>query len=79
MLSASPIIDVNITLGQWPTRRAPCDDFNKLLEKLRTHNVTEAWFGHYDALFHTDLTAVNNRLAKFCATGATAGLPSSAS
>jgi hypothetical protein len=68
MLSALPLIDVNITLGQWPTRRVPCDDVNKLTEKLRAHNVTEAWTGHYDGLFHTDLTAVNNRLAAACTT-----------
>jgi predicted TIM-barrel fold metal-dependent hydrolase len=61
-----PIIDVNITLGQWPTRRVPFDDPNKLIEKLRAHNVTEAWAGHYDGLFHTDLTDVNNRLANLC-------------
>ena len=65
----SPLIDVNITLGQWPTRRVPCDDLKTLLEKLRTNNVTEAWAGHYDALFHTDLTAANNRLAAACTTG----------
>jgi hypothetical protein len=62
----SPIIDVNITLGQWPTRRVPCDDVDKLIEKLRVHNVTESWAGHYDGLFHTNLTDVNNRLAKLC-------------
>jgi hypothetical protein len=79
MTFTAPIIDVNITIGQWPTRRVPCDDVNKLLEKLRTRNVTEAWAGHYDGLFHTDLTDVNNRLAKLCAAGATVALPSSAS
>jgi hypothetical protein len=63
----SPLIDVNITLGQWPTRRVPCDNIDKLVEKLRTHNVTEAWASHYDGLFHTNLTDVNNRLAKLCA------------
>jgi predicted TIM-barrel fold metal-dependent hydrolase len=75
----SPIIDVNITLGQWPTRRVPCDDLDKLSTTLRAHNVIEAWAAHYDALFHTTLTDVNNRLAKVCATGATAGSSSSAS
>jgi predicted TIM-barrel fold metal-dependent hydrolase len=57
----------------------PCDDLNQLIEKLRAHNVTEAWVGHYDGLFHSDLTDVNNRLANLCAMGATAGLPSSVS
>jgi predicted TIM-barrel fold metal-dependent hydrolase len=66
MPEASPLIDVNITLGQWPLRRVPCDDVDKLTEKLRTQNVTEAWAGHYDGLFHADLTEVNNRLAAAC-------------
>ncbi len=66
MPATSPIIDVNITLGQWPTRRVPCDDVDKLVAKLQAHNVTEAWAGHYDGLFHTDLTEVNNRLVKVC-------------
>lgn len=60
-------------------RRVPCDDPPQLVAKLRAHNVTEAWAGHYDGLFHTDLTEVNDRLTKICATGATAGSPSSAS
>jgi uncharacterized protein len=68
MSPPAPLIDVNITLGQWPTRRVPCDDLNKHIEKLRTHNVTEAWAGHHDGLFHTGLTDVNNRLAAACAT-----------
>jgi predicted TIM-barrel fold metal-dependent hydrolase len=63
---SSPIIDVNITLGEWPMRRVPCDDPNTLIEKLRNQNVTEAWAGHYDGLFHTDLTDVNNRLTELC-------------
>lgn len=53
-------------LGQWPTRRVPCDDLNVLRETLRAHNVTHAWAGHYDGLFHTNLTEVNNRLATLC-------------
>jgi predicted TIM-barrel fold metal-dependent hydrolase len=66
MPEASPLIDVNITLGQWPLRRVPCDELNTLVEKLRAHNVTEAWAGHYDGLFHADLTEVNNRLTSLC-------------
>jgi hypothetical protein len=83
-----PLIDVNITLGQWPMRRVPCDNIEKLTEKLRAHNVTQAWAAHYDGLFHTDLTEVNNGLALACTTRvplappvpsrATAGSPSSA-
>ena len=66
MPATFPIIDVNITLGQWPTRRVPCDELPKLVAKLREHNVVEAWAGSYDGLFHEDLAAVNNRLAADC-------------
>jgi predicted TIM-barrel fold metal-dependent hydrolase len=83
-----PLIDVNITLGQWPTRRVPCDNIHTLTEKLHAHHVTQAWAAHYDGLFHSDLTEVNNRLALACTSrvplappvqsGAIAGSPSSA-
>src|SRR3982751_5159077 len=69
MPSLPPIIDTNITLGQWPTRRVACDDKEKLLAKLRAYNVTQAWTSHYDALFHANLTEVNNRLAEVCQNG----------
>jgi len=69
MPAPTPIIDTNITLGQWPTRRVPCDDVETLTTKLRAGNVTHAWAGHYDGLFHTNLTEVNNRLALACTSG----------
>jgi len=71
MSANSSIIDVNITLGQWPTRRVPCEGINKLVAKLRDYNVSEAWAGHYDGLFHTDLTAVEEKETK----GKSAGVP----
>src|SRR3954462_1314535 len=69
MSTIPPIIDTNIALGQWPTRRVPCDNVQSILSKLRAHNVTQAWTSHYGALFHTNLTEVNNKLAKLCAPG----------
>jgi predicted TIM-barrel fold metal-dependent hydrolase len=66
MPSPPPIIDTNITLGQWPTRRVPCDNLETLIAKLRAAGVIHAWAGHYDGPFHTNLTDVNNRLAAAC-------------
>jgi predicted TIM-barrel fold metal-dependent hydrolase len=66
MLEPAPIIDVNVTLGRWPTRRVPCDAQEALVAKLKSHNVAEAWIGSYDGLFHNDLSAVNSRLAAAC-------------
>jgi len=60
------IIDVNVTLGRWPTRRVACDELPALVAKLKSHDVAEAWVGSFDGLFHDDLTEVNNRLAKSC-------------
>jgi uncharacterized protein len=61
-----PIIDVNVTLGRWPTRRVVCDELPALVVKLKSHGVDEAWVGSFDGLFHGSLTEVNNRLAKSC-------------
>ncbi len=63
------IIDVNVTLRHWPTRRVVCDELPALVSKLKSHEVDEAWVGSFDGLFHDDLTEVNNRLAKVCGDG----------
>lgn len=69
--AASPespdLVDTNVTLGRWPFRRTVLDETPALVGKLREGGVTEAWAGHFDALLHRDLTAVNNRLAAECA------------
>jgi uncharacterized protein len=61
-----PLIDVNVTLGQWPTRRVVLDDVRNLVDKLREKNVAEAWAGHFDGLFHENLSTVNDRLVEEC-------------
>lgn len=63
-----PIIDVNINLSRWSTRRLPHDETASLVENLRSNGVVEAWAGSFDAPLHKDLAAVNDRLAHDCRT-----------
>ena len=61
-----PIIDVNVNLSRWPTRRVREDETSVLVAKLKSHGVTQAWAGSLDGLLHKDLAAVNERLAREC-------------
>ncbi len=61
-----PIVDTNIHLFHWPFRRLPLDETDKLVKKLRSLGVAEAWTGSYEALLHRDMASVNDRLANAC-------------
>lgn len=63
---ASALIDTNAYLGCWPFRRTTLDSGAALRDKLRQHQVGEAWVGHLDALLHKNLSAVNARLFEEC-------------
>jgi predicted TIM-barrel fold metal-dependent hydrolase len=60
------MIDTNVYLSRWPTRRLPCDETAALVTKLKAAGVSHAWAGSFDALSHNDASAVNARLADEC-------------
>jgi predicted TIM-barrel fold metal-dependent hydrolase len=60
------IIDVNVSLSRWPFRRLPFDETARLVDKLREHQITQAWAGSLDALLHRDIASVNARLVTEC-------------
>lgn len=61
-----PLIDTHVYLGHWPHARLACEEPRELVELLRRNNVTHAWVGSFDGLFHKDIAAVNARLAESC-------------
>ncbi|MCU0877135.1 MAG: amidohydrolase [Pirellulaceae bacterium] len=63
---APRIVDTNVYLGRWPTRRLPADETPKLVALLKQNGVAEAWAGSFEALLHRDLAGVNQRLAAEC-------------
>lgn len=63
---SSPIVDTNVSLFHWPFRRLPLDEPEKLVGKLRSLGIAEAWAGSFEAMLHRDLSGVNQRLAEVC-------------
>jgi len=60
------IIDSNVSLFRWPFRRLPLDETKTLVAKMRTLEIGSAMAGSFEGIFHRDLSAVNERLAKEC-------------
>lgn len=61
------LIDTNVWLGHWPTRRSWAETPAQLVAKLRSHGVTAAWAGSFDGALHSDVAGANSRLAAACA------------
>jgi predicted TIM-barrel fold metal-dependent hydrolase len=57
---------VNVSLSRWPFRRLIGDEPAELAARLRKSNVSQAWAGTFDGIFHKDISAANARLAKDC-------------
>lgn len=60
------IVDTNVYLSRWPTRRLAGDEPEALLAKLRQRKVQQAWAGSFDGMLHRDIAGVNIRLAQAC-------------
>lgn len=60
------LVDVNVHLSRWPTRRLPLDETGALVRRLRSADVHQVWAGSFDGLLHHDISAVNQRLAADC-------------
>lgn len=61
------LIDTNVSLGDWPTRRSWVGRPADLVAKFRRHGVTSAWTASFEGVLHTDIAGANARLAAACA------------
>lgn len=65
-LSGASVIDANVHLSRWPTRRLRGDDAEALAAMLRRQGVKQAWAGTLDPLLQKDIAGANARLAEAC-------------
>ena len=61
-----PLIDVNASVGRWPSRRLWGEEMSQLVQKLQEHQVSSAWVASLEGLLHRDVSGVNSRLAESC-------------
>lgn len=64
--AAPSLVDTNINLLNWPFRELKYGTTDTLVEKLKKHNISQAWAGSFESLFHKNIDAVNERLTKEC-------------
>lgn len=65
--AAEGLVDCNVSLGRWPSRRLPLDEPATLVRGLRRAGVAKAWAGSFEGILHNDLAGANECLAEVCA------------
>jgi hypothetical protein len=60
------IIDTNVHLHHYPTRRVRGDEPAELVAWLKKQSITQAWAASFNGLLYKDLSAVNARTAEDC-------------
>ncbi len=60
------IVDSNVSLFDWPFRRLPLGETSRLVKKLKSLGISQAWAGSFESLLHRDVAAVNQRLRDEC-------------
>lgn len=60
------IVDTNVSLFQWPFRRLPLDDVERLVTKYRILGIRQAWAGTFEGVLHRDVASANQRLSDVC-------------
>lgn len=60
------IVDTNVSLFQWPFRRLPLDDVERLVTKYRMLGIRQAWAGTFEGVLHRDVASANQRLSDVC-------------
>jgi len=66
-VTATPIIDCNANLGNWPFRRTAYNTPDALLERLARVNIDRAWVTLLDAVLLKNVGAANPWLAEMVA------------
>ncbi|MCY2965132.1 MAG: amidohydrolase family protein [Planctomycetota bacterium] len=61
------ITDTSVFLGAWPFRFLPWEGTRAIQTRLSRNKITVAWVSLFEGIFHKDLAAVNQRLARECA------------
>jgi uncharacterized protein len=62
----SHLVDVNVSLSQWPLRTLVSAHTADLVDLLQHRGVSQGWAGSFDSVLHKDMAAANAHLAEEC-------------